>query len=74
MQPAAGENCAGGTVIDLSEGGAGVLVDSPIEPFSVMVVKLMVDTAPVPVPVLAQVRWMEPPSGGRIRMGLLFVT
>jgi hypothetical protein len=46
-------------IVNISEGGACVLAERAIEPFSVVPCRFRFPGVPVPVPVLMQVRWVE---------------
>jgi hypothetical protein len=63
-----------GTVVNLSESGACVLVDRFVEPLTVLPFKFQFSDAPVSVPVLAQVRWAASASSNETAhwLGLLF--
>ena len=64
-----------GTVVNISAGGACVLGEQPVEPFSVFLSRFHFPGVPVPVPVLTQVRWVEPVPSGKsaFRVGLFFI-
>jgi PilZ domain len=64
-----------GTVVDVSAGGACVLSEQSVEWGSVLSCRFHFPAVPVPVPVLAQVRWIQPvPSRkGIFRIGLWFI-
>lgn len=65
-----------GKVLNLSAGGACVTGDRSVEPFTILPCRFRFQKVPVPVPVLAQVRWVQPvPSQeNTFRVGLLFIT
>jgi len=62
-------------VIDLSAEGAGVIGDLPDDRFEVLTWKFHIPDVPFPLPVLAQIRWVDPISspGNTVRLGLLFL-
>jgi hypothetical protein len=63
-----------GIVLNVSAGGACILATNcSLEPFSVLPWKFQFPSVPVRVPVLAQVRWIEPVDAERVRIGLLFL-
>jgi hypothetical protein len=65
-----------GIVLNVSTGGACILAaNCSVEPFSVLPWKFQFPSVPVRVPVLAQVRWIEPGTAAdeRVRIGLLFL-
>ena len=64
-----------GTVVNVSAGGACVLGERSVEQFGVLPCRFHFPGVPVPVPVLTQVRWIEPvPSReGVFRIGLFFL-
>jgi hypothetical protein len=71
-----GAEAANAVVVNVSSGGACILAaKASVEPFSVLPWKFQFPNVPVRVPVLAQVRWIEPVSVGaeRVRIGLLFL-
>jgi hypothetical protein len=72
LQSSTGGYTVAGSVVDLSERGACVLVNRALDPLTVLPWRLHTAT-PVPLPVLAQVRWVRPEGEDRFRMGLLFV-
>lgn len=64
-----------GKVVDVSAIGAGVIGDRPLAKFTVVPWRFYLPDVPVVLPVLAQVRWMEPvPSQqNTYRLGLTFL-
>jgi hypothetical protein len=80
--PTAGRNPEGwsqpirGTLVDISAGGACVIAEWPVEPQSVLAWRFHFPSVPVPVPVLMQVRGVQPlPSRiGSFRIALAFIT
>lgn len=61
-------------VLNVSTGGACILAANAwVEPFSVLPWKFQFPSVPVRVPVLAQVRWIEPAGAEGVRIGLLFL-
>ena len=64
-----------GTVVNLSVGGACVISAGSVERFVLLPCGFRFPDVPVPVPVLAQVRWVQPvPSEeNTFRVGLLFI-
>lgn len=64
-----------GTLVDLSNGGACVLTERPLEPRSVLVWRFHFAPVPVPLPVLMEVRSSQPAPGGAntFRLGLSFI-
>jgi hypothetical protein len=64
-----------GQLVDLSTGGAGVVTDRPLTKFTVIPWRLYLPDVPVPLPVLAQVRWVEPAASraSAFRLGLAFL-
>jgi len=59
--------------VDISAGGACVLGERSIEQFDVMTCQFLFPGVPVPVPVLVQVRWIQPSRPGAFRIGLSFL-
>ena len=49
-----------GTVVNVSAGGACVIGEQSIKQFTVLLCQFHFPGVPVPVPVLMQVRWIEP--------------
>ena len=80
--PTAGRNPEGrsqlirGTLVDLGAGGACVIAQRPVEPRSVLAWRCHFPSMPVRVPVLMQVRGVQPlPSRiGSFRIALAFIT
>ncbi len=64
-----------GKVVDISEHGACVISNCSFEPLATLPWKFHLPNIPVPLTLLAQVRWIEPlPSDeDTCRIGLLFV-
>jgi PilZ domain len=72
-----------GRVVDLSTGGAGVIADLsndrvgglPDDTSAVLKWAFYIPDVPVPLPLLAQIRWIEPISSpeGTVRLGLAFL-
>jgi len=64
-----------GKVVDLSAGGACVMGDRPLAKFTVMPWRFSLPDVPVTLPVLAQVRWVEPVASqeSAFRLGLIFI-
>ena len=64
-----------GTVVNVSAGGACVLAERAVEPHTVLPFNFAFPAVPVPVPVLMQVRWIEPvaPRSELYRIGLSFL-
>jgi hypothetical protein len=64
-----------GQVVNLSNGGACVTVDRFIEPLKVLPLRFGFPDLPVLLPVLAQVRWVEPSleAADVFRVGLQFI-
>lgn len=64
-----------GQLVDLSPGGAGVVTDRPLPEFTVIPWRLHLPDVPVALPVLAQVRWVQPVAArdDAFRLGLLFL-
>ena len=62
-------------VVDLSAQGAGIVGEQPPPPFVVLPWKFYVPEVPVPLQVLAQVRWVEPVESAEneFRFGLMFL-
>ena len=58
-----------------SNGGACVVIDTPVEPLRVMPFRFGFPDVPVLLPVLAQVRWVEPLTSAEraFRAGLRFI-
>ena len=65
-----------GLLLNLSAGGACLLSDRPPEIFSVLPCRFHFASLPVAVPLLMQVRWIEPLAPGQqsFRIGLSFLT
>ncbi|PYR29575.1 MAG: hypothetical protein DMF90_29540 [Acidobacteria bacterium] len=64
-----------GTLVDISAGGACVIAEWPVEPQSVLAWRFHFPSVPVPVPVLMQVRGVQPlPRIGSFRIALAFIT
>jgi len=64
-----------GTAVNVSCGGACILGEGSLEQFSICRCLFHFPGVPVPVPLLMQVRWVEPvPAGDRaFRIGLSFI-
>jgi hypothetical protein len=64
-----------GKVVDLSTGGAGVIGDRPLARLTVVPWRFYLPGVPAPLPVLAQVRWVEPMASqeNTFRLGLTFL-
>jgi hypothetical protein len=63
-----------GRVINLSNGGACVVVDRFVEPLKVLPFRFGFPDLPVLLPVLAQVRWIESSAEEQaFRIGLQFI-
>lgn len=64
-----------GRVVDLSAGGVGVIGDCALAKFTVVPWRFHLPDVPVPLPVLAQVRWVEPVDSQKnaFRLGLIFL-
>src|SRR6516165_2200124 len=65
-----------GTLVDISAGGACVFAEWPVEVQSVLAWRLHFPSVPVPVPVLMQVRGVQPipTRTGSFRISLAFIT
>jgi hypothetical protein len=53
-----------GRLQNLSRGGLCILTSESLNGATVVVCEIMVPELPVPIPVLANVRWSEPRNGG----------
>lgn len=64
-----------GKVVDVSANGAGVIGDYLVTKFSVVPWRFHLPNVPVALPVLAQVRWVEPVVSQKntFRLGLTFL-
>lgn len=64
-----------GKVVDLSTGGACVIGDRPLAKLTVVPWRFQLPDVPVALPVLAQVRWVEPvvSQENMFRLGLTFL-
>jgi hypothetical protein len=64
-----------GKVVDVSEHGARVIGQWPFEPLAMSRWRFHFPDTPVPITVLAQVRWIEPltSQANTFHVGLLFV-
>jgi hypothetical protein len=64
-----------GTVVNVSSGGACVVGGQFVEPLSIFPTRFRFPGVPVPVPVLTQVRWIEPAGfeESTFRIGLVFL-
>ncbi|MGH9199118.1 MAG: PilZ domain-containing protein [Acidimicrobiia bacterium] len=64
-----------GRIVDLSETGAGLIGDRGLPEFTVAPFRFRVPDVPVPLPVLAQVRWVQPVGSDEnsFRLGLTFL-
>jgi hypothetical protein len=65
-----------GIAVNVSAGGACILGELSVERFSVLPCTFHFPEVPAPVPILMQVRWVEPVSShdGVFRIGLSFLT
>jgi hypothetical protein len=65
-----------GIAMNVSAGGACILGELSVERFSVLPCKFHFPEVPVPVPILMQVRWVDPvlSQDGVVRIGLSFLT
>ena len=61
--------------LNISAGGVCILGELSIERFSVLPCQFHFPEVPVPIPILTQVRWIEPVESreGVFRIGLAFV-
>jgi hypothetical protein len=75
-RPVAEPRAFRGSVVNLSDGGACVTIDRFIERQTVLPFGFAFPNVPVPLPVFAQVQWIEPasPEEGTFRLGLLFIS
>jgi hypothetical protein len=62
-----------GTIVDVSSSGVSAVWDRAPERFAVLSCRLHFPDVPIGVPVLAQVRWVEPIDGSSYRLGLTFI-
>jgi len=67
--------CVSGTLINISAGGACVLSDQSVSVFTLLPCHFHFALLPVGIPILTQVRWVEPLSSNppTFRIGLEFV-
>lgn len=64
-----------GKVVDISTDGVGVIGDRPLAKLTVVPWRFHLPDVPVALPVLAQVRWVEPVASqeNTFRLGLTFL-